>query len=287
MPVTAGLTSVDGDEDEDLAPVLHHIAMDAKRATRTKIVNSRETRELLEIGLELLRADLLDHCGPDLQADSDEGTRLLAGLSQARLIEFIEEGDRGADRPRQITVGMYRDRWRYKSRYTEDLIAYVFRPGPQLRHLAMMNEAAGALIQGHTLDQLIRKLSRDELAAMLHDPLVTVQTILQVAMPSHPRIREFMHTQYEQLLPMWARIYEQVGEAYDLKLRPGRTWMDVAILFNAVIDGALIRARCTGAATVLSSGEDVLTEAIFAILPSLADAPTSDWTRLRSGGRVG
>ena len=27
-----------------------------------------------------------------------------------------------------LTVGMFRDRWRYKSRYTEDLIAYLMRP---------------------------------------------------------------------------------------------------------------------------------------------------------------
>ena len=69
---------------------------DARPATRKKIANSPETRAFLEIGLLLLHDDLLDHRGPDLLADHDAGTRLFAGLSQARLIERAEQRGPGS-----------------------------------------------------------------------------------------------------------------------------------------------------------------------------------------------
>src|SRR5918997_6531842 len=70
---------------DDLAPALTNVAADARPGTRAKIANSPETRAFLELGLQLLRDDLLDHRGPDLQDDHDAGTRLFTGLSQARL----------------------------------------------------------------------------------------------------------------------------------------------------------------------------------------------------------
>ena len=76
--------------------MLSNVCADARPATREKIANSPETRAFLEIGLLLLHDDLLDHRGPDLLADHDAGTRLFAGLSQARLIERAEQEDRGA-----------------------------------------------------------------------------------------------------------------------------------------------------------------------------------------------
>jgi hypothetical protein len=115
-------------DDDDLSSVLSNIAADARPTTRNKIANSQETRAFLEIGLLLLRDDLLDHRGPDLLADHDAGTRLFARLSQAQLIERADQEFAGNEKPKILTVGMFRDRWRYKSRYIEDLIAYVMRP---------------------------------------------------------------------------------------------------------------------------------------------------------------
>ena len=118
--------------------------------TRAKIANSPETRAFLEIGLLLLRDDLLDHRGPDLLDEHDAGTRLFTGLSQARLIERAEQEDRNEDRPKMLTVGMFRDRWRYKSRYTEDLIAYLMRPA-----------ATGSRTSAHCSNALALAAARD------------------------------------------------------------------------------------------------------------------------------
>lgn len=64
--------------------------------------------------------------------------------------------------------------------------------------------------------------------------------------------------------------------AYGLKLKPGFTWSDVALLFNAVVEGALVRARIYKVEAVLSNGERVLAGAILVMLPSLLEELPDD-----------
>jgi hypothetical protein len=245
------------------------VCADARPATRVKIANSPETRAFLEIGLLLLHDDLLDHRGPDLLADHDAGTRLLAGLSQARLVERAEQEDLALERPKVLTVGMFRDRWRYKSRYTEDLIAYLMRPALLARKLRTLRSALEALPPDITLTDLVREMSRATLAATLEDPLWSLQTIVWVGLPNHPRVKTFLKINYEQLLTNWAELYQQVARRYGLELRPGYTWLDVAEMLNAVTDGARMRAKGMGSVAALSSGDNVVVGAIRAMLPAL------------------
>jgi hypothetical protein len=249
--------------------VLSNVCADARPATRKKIANSLETRAFLEIGLLLLHDDLLDHRGPDLLADRDAGTRLFAGLSQARLIERAEQEDVALERPKLLTVGMFRDRWRYKSRYTEDLIAYLMRPALLARKLRTLRSALEALPPDITLTDLVREMSRATLAATLEDPLWSLQTIVWVGLPNHPRVKTFLKINYEQLLTNWAELYQQVARRYGLELRPGYTWLDVAEMLNAVTDGARMRAKGMGSVAALSTGDNVVVGAIRAMLPAL------------------
>src|SRR4051795_7728251 len=143
---------------DDLSLVLSNVAADARPATPEKIANSPEPRAFLEVGLLLLRDDLLDHRGPDLLDDHDAGTCLFAGLSQARLIERAGREDARSERPRILTVGMFRDRWRYKSRYTEDLIAYLLRPALVEQAIHDVTEAAKELPEDLPFAELVRQL---------------------------------------------------------------------------------------------------------------------------------
>jgi hypothetical protein len=255
--------------DDELASVLSNVAADARPATRQKIANSAETRAFLEIGLQLLRDDLLDHRGPDLLAEHDAGTRLFTGLSQARLIERSEQQDQAEEQPRMLTVGMFRDRWRYKSRYTEDLIAYLLRPAVLERTMLAVRQAMQALPDDIPLPQLIRRMAEATLAGTLDDPNWSLQTIVWVALPNHPRVRTFLKARYEYWLSQWAVVYEDVGGRYGVAMRAGYTWLDLAVLLNAVAEGARVRAAALGSVATLSSGDSVLVGAINAMLPSL------------------
>ena len=54
-----------------------------------------------------------------------------------------------------------------------------------------------------------------------------------------------------------------------LELCPGYTWLDVAEMFNAVTDGARMRAKGMGSVAALSTGDNVVVGAIRAMLPAL------------------
>jgi hypothetical protein len=257
---------------DDLGGVLRGIGMGRLASTREKLANTRETRQFLEIGVELLREDMLRHTGPDF--DTGLRSRLFESVSRERILHraaVVEPGH-------PLSVNMFRHRWDRKDRYTEDLISYIFRLAPQRCHLDAMDAHSDRLMRLVGLEQFVRTMAEAEVTMLLEDPLLGVQAMIQSALPSHPRVREFCQAQNDQLLPRWARLYEKVAGGYGLVLRPGRTWLDVAVLFNTVIDGELAWTRVAGRPR-LSNGDHVLAGAILAMLPSLFDGVPRALTR--------
>jgi dGTP triphosphohydrolase len=279
MPVTA---SASPDPNEDLSATLQHIGPNKLARTRAALANSPETREFLELGLALLRTDLLDHTGPDLEQGVH--SRLFESLSRERIMALAKEWD--TEGTRQLGVGMFRNRWERKGQYTEDLIAYLFRLEPQKRHFEEMAEAGRALTKEVSFGELIRLLAAAETEAVMNDERVSLQSILQVALPNHPRVQEFSRAQYEYLIPEWGRLYAEVASAYGLMLADGYTWDDMALLFNSVVEGILIRARTEHNEPKLSNGEGVLSGAIFVMAPSLLkNCPQDLDSAFRIGGK--
>jgi hypothetical protein len=107
------------------------------------------------------------------------------------------------------------------------------------------------------------------LASTLDDPNWSLQTIIWVALPNHPRVRTFLKGRYEYWISQWALLYEEVGRRYGVTMRPGYSWLDLAHLLNTVADGARVRAAALGSVAALSSGDNVLVGSINAMLPSL------------------
>jgi hypothetical protein len=265
MPVTAG--SPDPEHD-DLSGVLRDIGLGMMARTRARLANTPETREFLELGLNLLREDLIEHTGPDF--DNGKRSRLFESVSRERILQLAAAAD--VEQIRLLSVNMFRHRWDRKDRYTEDLISYMFRLAPQKRHLDLMDATSEKLITQMDIGDFIRTMADYELTTMIEDPTADLQAIVQNAMPNHPRVREFCQAQLDHLLPRWAQLYKNVAAAYGLELRPGRSWLDVAIMFNALIEGELAWTR-VGGRRKLSNGESVLASTILAMLPSLMSGP--------------
>jgi hypothetical protein len=265
----------DDEDRDDLALVLREIGFGRLASTRANLANSAETRQFLELGLQLLREDLLEHTGPDF--DEGRRSRLFESLSRDRILQLAAQCDSAATA--LLSVNMFRHRWDRKDRYTEDLISYLFRLGPQKDHLDAMDGMASVMIPQLSLGELIRQVAAAEVELMLADPLTNLQAIVQAAMPSHPRVREFCRAQLDQLLPRWARLYERAAGAYGVTLRTGYTWLDVATVFNAVVEGELAWAR-VASSRALSTGDSVLAGAILAMLPGLIESPTENWDDL-------
>jgi hypothetical protein len=186
------------------------------------------------------------------------------------------------EKQKLLTVNMFRHRWDRKDRYSEDLISYLFRLGPQRERLKEMESAALALLPDVSLKELVQLLATAEVDTILIDPIFNLQTIIQAALPNHPKVRQFTQAQYEMILTGWANLYERIAMAYGLELKPGLTWSDVALLFNTVVEGALVRARIDKVEAVLSNGERVLAGAILVMLPALMQELPDDCSTVRA-----
>jgi len=277
------MTADSAPNQEDLAPVLENIGWGMLATTRAKLANTPQTREFLEIGLSILQDDLLRHTGPDF--DQGQRSRLFEFLSRERILARADELD--VDRCKLLTVNMFRHRWERKDRYTEDLISYLFRPKSLLQHVEDMTEAAMAMVGEASLKELVELLAAVEVEYMLTEPISSLQIIVQAALPNHPKVRHFIQAQYDSILPRWAELYEHISIIYDLKLKADKTWLDVALLFNTVVEGALLRARINRAEPTLSNGEGVIAGSILTMLPSLLEGLPTDLNAVRCPRRSG
>lgn len=132
------------------------------------------------------------------------------------------------------------------------------------------------------LGELIRAGVEVEMASSVEDPVVALQTFLEAALPHKPTIREAAARIESEMLRVWATLYEVLLTAYGVRLRPGVTYMDIAALFNTVIEGALLRTRSLGVAPRISTGEHILAAAIIKMLPGLCEiTPVEVETRRR------
>jgi hypothetical protein len=263
MPVTAGQPT----EDDDLASVLHYVGYGKLARTRAKLANSQSTRQFLDIGVHLLREDLIGSTGPDF--DSGLRSKLFGSISRDRVLEVAENDERYQSDI--LTVGQFRNLWDLKDRYTEDLISYMFRLAPQNGHLDAMFKLGAELAGQVALEEFIDRFAETEVQMILCDPFVEVQTIVQNAMPNHPRVREFCRAQLDHLLPRWAQLYEGIADVYGLKLQSGWSWEDVALTFNILIEGELAWTRVADRPR-LSNGMGVLPGIIKALLPRILEA---------------
>jgi hypothetical protein len=134
-------------------------------------------------------------------------------------------------------------------------------------------ESAKELSEDLPFSQLVRQLVDRVMAVTLNDQLWSLQTVVWVALPNHPRVQLLLKAQHEQWIACWALLYEKLAGRYGLELCPQYTWRDVAEVLHAVAEGARLRARVMGSAAALSSGDNVLAGAMHMLLPGLVLNP--------------
>jgi len=183
--------------------------------------------------------------------------------------------------PSQIlTTAKFRYRWERKEFFTEDLISYLFRPYPQHHHIDYMDSVIKDLTSKVSFGELVRRIADQEILAAVSDPYRGLRTMIQIALPQHPRVGDYCRTKCELVLSRWAPIYERVATAYGVTLRSELKWLDVALLLNTSLEGALPWARITGEAPKLSTGDSILVGAVIAMMPGLLDDATGWETRM-------
>ncbi|CAL9348441.1 hypothetical protein ACH4NV_05450 [Streptomyces althioticus] len=264
-----------GSPEEDLAAVFTRVRVSRTARTRAEWARDERTRAFCELGAYLLHQH-------HLKGEATAERRLFRNLGGEELMRLAARliPDQGlAD---SLDRQRWSDTWGHQEAYIEDLLAYIFRSGPTLRRILEAQQQLVGHAQSMPLGELIRAGVEVEMASSVEDPVVALQTFLEAALPHKPTIREAVARIESEMLRVWATLYEVLLTAYGVRLRPGVTYMDIAALFNTVIEGALLRTRSLGVAPRISTGEHILAAAIIKMLPGLCEiTPVEVETRRR------
>jgi hypothetical protein len=268
--------------EEDLSEVLKELGGNRwKPEYREKVCKKPLTRAFMDAGVAMLERDLVKYPGP--KPDDTKPTALFQALSFDRIVTWVNENTEFGDAKASINRDDIRKLWVHKDRYTEDLIAYVFRPLRNDEHMEFAESDLVKMLSDKTFGDVVSMLCNYEMDHYLKDPLSNVQVIIQVAMPSHPRVQDYTTALYDSMLPRWAKIYEEISGFYGLSLTGGYTFGELALMLNAVIDGELMRSRVEGR-NRLAGGRDLLESTALAVLSGVTSRTVSDLISMKPLG---
>lgn len=255
-----------GGPDEDLSLVFRHVRRHRTAKTQIEWANDPRTRAFCDLGAYSL---FQHHLSGGLPSADVPEMKLFDNLGGEHLMHVAAKTVPDPWLAGCLDKQRYSATWGHHHSYITDLIAYIFRSAPTLRRVTEMTanfaEAAHAL----PLGELVRVAAQAEIDSTLHDPIITLQTFLQAALPRQPEIQAAVNRIEQEMISEWARLYAVLLPGYGLDLSPGTTHQDVAELFDTVIEGVLLRARSLGKVPKTSNGQDMLTASILTMLPTL------------------
>ena len=169
-------------------------------------------------------------------------------------------------------------RWRTTTNYQRDVIQYVFRPGYQS---ARMKEIHANLPSFYnlTFGELVEALAVAETDIEIREPLMQLQLALEAAFPNDRDLTRLSAQTYRQSAEDWAAVYERIARDYGLTFHTDRgyNFLDLAHMFNAVVEGAYMRRASDPQVGTLSDGSHISVKIIQAIL---AEATGLTWAEL-------
>jgi hypothetical protein len=275
-------SSLSGGDDEDLSSVLTHVRPGRMPSTRAEWANHPRTRDFCNLGLHLLYADHVDGRG-----GATAGVRLFRALTPTALQAHASVMIEDAEQAEALSVDRFSSTWMNLPAYTEDLLAYLFRPKPYLRRILRrilrIRQAMAEMTAQMTFGELVRSAAAAELEETTRDPVIALQTLVQAALPADTGVRALNLRLEEQGLRLWAELYSAVFPAYGLTPRETVTWLDIAEMFSTMTEGALLRRRVRGEHPRLSNGDDMLAGLILAATSGLFDVQAADVEDLTAG----
>jgi hypothetical protein len=261
--------------DDDLSEILTNVRVNRLPATRKQWANSWQTRAFLHLGLRLLYEH---HSQEGESVSQGEGLHLWGTLTPENLANLAQRTITDPARADALSVVRWKETWGHRGAYSEDLIAYLFRPAPYLRRLEDLRPAM-VIDPNQSVADFVRAVADAEFSTTLSDPLISMHTWLQAAMPTHPLIRQHVLRLEQTMLHIWSNVYEQSFPMFGLTPRPGVTWDDVAQLFSTLTEGVLLRSRTHGSHPLLSNGDTLLSRGALAIICGVFDVSMEELER--------
>ncbi|MFC8728207.1 hypothetical protein [Streptomyces bacillaris] len=265
-----------GEDDEDLSLVLREVRKQRTAKTQQAWARDPLTRGFCDLGAYSLYQHHLSggipFTGvPEMTLFPNMGAEHLMKLAATVVPDTWLAG--GLNRQRYV------DTWAHHHSYITDLITYIFRSAPTLRRVQSMTGEFVQAASDLSFGELIRVAAQAEIESALNDPILSLQALLQAALPRQPKIQAAVRKIEQEMLTEWTTLYEKVLTGYGLSLRPGVTARDMAELFDTMIEGVLLRARSGGSIPVVSTGQDIFTASLLVMLPALCDVPLAELER--------
>lgn len=239
-------SAVPGVGERDLAAVLkrlmsRHGSTRKSADSRRRLANDVLTRAYLEAGLRLITDELRpgeaegDASGEE---EFDDRSRpFFDWLSQSKVIEEVAHGDEGL----RGSAGTLRDRWPFRSDFIEDLLTYslwVRHWGP---HMETAMGGIEPLVNAPDFVEAVHTLAYLDLKLLADSPTYRLSLIASATADRDPTARAAMGEMYRLLHQTWRELYTRTLEAHDMKLRPGFTADDLAMLLTAMAEGLRLR----------------------------------------------
>ncbi|MFI7589394.1 hypothetical protein ACIB24_20210 [Spongisporangium articulatum] len=261
-----------GDQDDDLSAVLRHVRVNRLPATRAAWANSWQTREFLNLGLLILHEHQLQQ-GTSAQGD---GVKLSSTLTPENLANTAQLKVADPDRASVLSVVRWKETWGHQAAYTEDLIAYLFRPGPQERRIATVREAVLVTDPDLPYAKYVRLATDALFQAAAEDPVLRLQQWIQAAIPGHPSVLTHALRVDELSRELWTVILEKNMTAYGLTPKHGVTFADLAAAVRYAIAGLLLVREPGTLPPAMASGDSPLAAISLSLAAAYCDVTLDD-----------
>lgn len=222
------------DLTDDLTDVVLNVHRHNAAATR-RLANNPLTRAYLEAGFRILDREF----GADHAHDEDRLLRPLATLTRETVITEVANGP--AELPRHGTVGSFRDRWAYFPDYVSDLTRYVLRTQRMPWDARLAEQAGDALTDGEFSSAVHEVAFRRMKLSTGSTTMRFRYSAVALAMRDR-RLYQPLSSLYEHVIEAWERLIASVLSRRALRLRPGLTPRDLAMMLTALNEGLALRA---------------------------------------------
>jgi hypothetical protein len=235
-------------QDDDLSNVLKRLMSPESgtrktRDARKRLANDPITRDLLEAGLRLVTRQLQDSKvfsdASKVEAENYEET--IAFFEWITYKNVVAEAER--EGIHDANLGKIRDRWPFKDRYVEDLLAYSLWVKHLAPNIQAAADSANELGSSEDLVEAIHKSAYREVQTTLGNSYFPVSLMTTAIGDRYPYLREAMGKSYDLLHQHWVPIYQALFEAYGLSLRKGVSYEDLADILSALSEGLAVRVR--------------------------------------------
>ncbi|MCM0619387.1 hypothetical protein [Nocardioides bruguierae] len=271
--------------DEDLTGVVQLLGGTYGRDGRShpRSPNEPEVRWCLEAGVRALFEEFCAFEQGEHQAVLP-ANELLGAVSLRRVMVAYADllSEHGRD-PGHASRDRVLRRWGSTTAFQRDVLRYLYRPGHErARHAQRAEQLRG--LYDLPFGEVARVLSSEESDVQGTDPVIQLQIALQAAFPADRRLQELVRANYEHRLEAWARIYEDVAEAFGLRVtRAGFTFRDVAAVYNTIVEGVHQRLTAHPSLGLLEDGRSLALEMTMMMTEKLDGRPWSELADLRAG----